>query len=223
MAIYNAGYLSPIRKKLGNAVGRKWRTLDVLAVYQPFVSNPNTIAQRGVRARFSSIAKIAMSMDSILQFSFEPLCKGTKVPVRSMFIKKNWENVTLSDPTDPDGGCIADYQSFILSDGGVVPAACGSLSFATAQKVEVPLTDNTGGMALATDKVVLAAYSPEAGYGILGMSESSDRGDDDVALTFPPAWNGHRVHVWAITFGKEGTANEGKISESQYLGSGTVA
>ena len=223
MAIYNAGYLSPIRKKLGNAVGRKWRSLDVLAVYQPFVSNPNTLAQRGVRARFSSLAKLAMAMDGILQFSFAPLCKGPKVPQRSMFIKKNWDYVTLTDPTDPDGGCTADYQSFVLSEGGVVPADCGSLSFANPQTAEAPLTDNTGGMALATDKVVLAAYSPEAGYGILGMSETSDRGDADVKITVPAAWNGHRVHVWAITFGKEGTVNEGKIGTSQYLGSGTSA
>lgn len=218
MAIYNAGYLSPIRKKLGNAVGRKWRTLDVLAVYQPFVSNPNTNAQQKVRSRFALAANLAMSFASAVNLGFENICKGTKVPQRSMFIRKNWSHITCDTP----GQAVATYAELVLAQGPLPEAVVGTPSCTDPLQIDATITDNTGAEGTsANDKVYMVAYSPEAKQGIMSDGRNT-RAGEMVSLTVPATWNGHRVHVWAFTIGA-GTDNMGVISNSRYLGTVTIS
>ena len=217
MAIYNAGYLSPIRKKLGNAVGRKWRTLDVLAVYQPFVSNPKSEAQELVRTRFAFAASLAMAFDSAVKIGFKGICDGTKVPERSMFIKKNWSNVHADTP----GAATVDYTELVIAQGSLPECSFGNASFADPLQVEVPMNDTTElPNADAHDKVYLYVYSPEAGAGVMG--DVVTRADESVKCLVPAYWNGHRVHAWGFAVGA-GVDNAGKISVSRYLGSGTIS
>lgn len=216
MAIYNAGYLSPIRKKLGNAVGRKWRTLDVLAVYQPFVHNPNTEAQQLVRTRFAAIARLAMAFDMAVKLGFENICKGTKVPQRSMFIKKNWSCVSASTP----GTATMDYTGMVVAEGSLPEAGFGSASYAEPLTVEVPLTDTCElPFTSSNDIVYLFVYDPEAG---LGVMDTATRADETIKVIVPSLWNGHRVHVYGFAIGN-GSENKGMVSPSRYLGSGTIS
>ena len=218
MAIYNAGFLSPIRKKLGNAVGRKWRTLDVLAVYQPFVSNPNTEAQQLVRTRFGAAASLSNAFKRALLLGFAGICKGTKVPERSMFIKKNWSHIMADTP----GAATVDYTELVIAEGTLPEVLFGNASFAEPLQVEVPLTDTTGiDGADAHDKVYMFVYSPEAGAGIVSDGRNT-RADESMAVNVPAYWNGHRVHVWGFAIGN-GIDNKGVISNSRYLGSGTIS
>ena len=218
MAIYNAGYLSPIRKKLGNAVGRKWRTLDVLAVYQPFVSNPNTSAQQMVRGRFAMAAKLAMAFARALELGFAGICKGTKVPQRSMFIKKNWEHIMANSPSD----ITADYTEMVVAQGQLPEILFGNASFAEPLQVAVTMSDTTGiEGADPADKVYLLVYSPEAQAAVFSDGRST-RANESASVNVPAYWNGHRVHVWGFAVGA-GTDNMGVISNSRYLGSGTIS
>lgn len=219
MAIYNAGYLSPIRKKLGNAVGRKWRTLDVLAVYQPFVSNPNTGAQQMVRARFGVAASLAMSFAAAVKLGFANICEGTKVPERSMFIKKNWNNIHADSP----GSSIAvTYPDLVIAKGPLPEAVVGTPSCTDPLQIDATITDNTGAQGTsANDKVYMVAYSPEAQQSVMSDGRNT-RAGETISLTVPATWNGHRVHVWAFTIGA-GNNNMGVISNSRYLGSVTIS
>lgn len=218
MAIYNAGYLSPIRKKLGNAVGRKWRTLDVLAVYQPFVSNPNTEAQQLVRTRFGACATLSNAFKRALLLGFAGICKGTKVPERSMFIKKNWANIRCDTP----GAATVDYTELVIAEGSLPEVLFGNVSFAEPLQVACPMTDTTGvDGADARDKVYMFVYSPEAGAGIVSDGRNT-RADESISVNVPAYWNGHRVHVWGFAIGN-GIDNKGVISDSRYLGSGTIS
>lgn len=217
MAIYFAGYLSPIRNKLGNAVGRKWRTLDVLSVYNGRPRNPRTTAQQTQRTRFGFCAKVARAFSTAVELGFKGLCDGTPIPQRSMFIKKNIENVLMDDPTNPT----MDFTEVVIAEGALPEAQFGAASFADPLSVEVPLTNNadTPG-ADARDKVYLFVYSPEANAGMLGNTKV--RSDESIACTVPAYWNGHRVHVWGFAIGA-GNDNMGVISNSRYLGSGTIS
>lgn len=218
MAIYNAGYLSPIRKKLGNAVGRKWRTLDVLAVYQPFVSNPNTEAQRTVRKHFSIIAKLAMVFSNAAELGFANICKGTKVPQRCMFIRKNYDTVTM---VDDQSGTI-DYTSVVVAQGNLPECQFGSPTFTEPLQVDVAMTDTTGVPGADADDVVyLVVYSPEAGAAIISDGRNK-RVNESISVNVPAYWNGHRVHVWGFAIGGD-TDNMGVISNSRYIGSGTIS
>lgn len=221
MAIYFAGYLSPIRNKLGNAVGRKWRTLDVLAVYNGRPRNPRTVAQQSARMKFGSLANLAMSFAPAIKIGFKPICDGTPIPERSMFIRKNYEEVEVQMQGGIPVGCTVEYSAITLAEGVLPEAQFGAASFANPLSVEVPMTDSSdGGAALETDKARIFVYSPEAGAGMFG--EEKVRDDDSVACTVPAYWNGHRVHVWGMTYGAPGTANAGKVSNSRYIGSGTI-
>ena len=218
MAIYNAGYLSPIRKKLGNAVGRKWRTLDVLAVYQPFVSNPNTEAQQLVRARFSTAAKLAMSFARALEKGFYAICKGTKIPERSMFIKKNWSSITASSPSSVS----IDYTELVIAQGALPECLFASPTFNDPLQVDVAMTDTSSVEgASASDKVYFLVYSPEAGAAVFSDGRNT-RADATASIVVPAYWNGHRVHVWGFAVGN-GADNKGIISNSRYLGAGTIS
>lgn len=218
MAIYFAGYLSPIRNKLGNAVGRKWRTLDVLAVYNGRPRNPRTTAQQNNRLHFGTLGNLAMSFASIIALGYTKTCAGTKVPPRSFFVKENWDAVTIDTP----GTATVDYTELKCGKGTLINAGFGASSFAEPLSVEVPLTDNTGvGNALATDKVQIFVYSPEAQAGMI--SDVKARNDSSVVCVVPAEWNGHRVHVYGITYGADGTDNEGLNSVSRYLGSGSIS
>jgi hypothetical protein len=218
MAIYNAGYLSPIRKKLGNAVGRKWRTLDVLAVYQPFVSNPNTEAQQLVRARFGFAASLSNALKRALLLGFAGICKGTKVPERSMFIKKNWATIHADTPDS----ITADYTEMVVAEGALPECQFGNASFAEPLQVAVSMTDTSDVEgADAHDKVYIAVYDPEAKAGVISDGRNT-RADESASVNVPAYWNGHRVHVWGFAIGN-GIDNKGVISNSRYLGSGTIS
>ena len=55
MSKYYQGYLGAQQGKLGNAVGRRWKGRNVMAVYQPQIHDPRTTAQQIVRARFGRL------------------------------------------------------------------------------------------------------------------------------------------------------------------------
>lgn len=216
MAIYNAGYLSPIRKKLGNAVGRKWRNLDVLSVYQPNVRNPKTNAQEIVRTRFGFASSIAMRIANALRLGFGVITKGTKVPPRSYFIKENWNCFHASSP----GSATCDYDGLIIAKGSLTPFEFGTPSFATPLTVVVALTDNSSVYgASANDLGYLLVYDPEAEEAIL--STGKERTEAQIAVAVPDYWNGHRVHVYGFGVG-DPDVNPDKVSMSRYLGSGTI-
>lgn len=217
MAIYFAGYLSPIRNKLGNAVGRKWRTLDVLAVYNGRPRNPRTEKQQINRTIFGAAASLSRSFKSAVMLGFKNICDGTPIPQGSMFIKKNWNCITCDTP----GAATVDYTEIVVAEGALPEAGFGAASFADPLSVEVPLTDTSEYEgASAQDEVYIFVYSPEASAGRL--SEKALRNAESITCDVPSYWVGHRVHVWGFAIG-HGNDNMGIISMSRYLGSGTIS
>lgn len=219
MAIYNAGYLSPIRKKLGNAVGRKWRTLDVLAVYQPFVSNPNTDAQKSVRGRFGTLATMAMRAAEAINAGFATVCAGTKVPQRSMFIRKNWANVIYNGP----GDITVDYTELILSEGSLNnPINQGNAQFGDPLTVTVNLDADTtahGEFVDKDDTIHLVVIDTANGNVYIA---DAVRADNSISCLVPASANGHRVHAYLFAVGK-GDLDMGRVSATVYCGSGTIS
>lgn len=213
MAIYFAGYLSPIRNKLGNAVGRKWRTLDVLAVYNGRPRNPRTIAQQTQRAKFGFIATIARGFAAAVEMGYKPLCDGTPVPQRSMFIKKNIDLVDasiLDAPTMP-------YAEIVCAEGGLPNASFGTVDVSSPLAVEVALTDTSSiPGANGTDKVFIYVFNPTWKAGII--SGAKQREDASIVVNVPAVWNGERVHVYGFVV----NADNSQVSNSIYVGTGTI-
>ena len=217
MAIYFAGYLSPIRNKLGNAVGRKWRTLDVLSVYNGRPRNPRTTAQQEQRAKFGYVAKVARAFSSAVELGFKPLCDGTPVPQRSMFIKNNIDLVDVTDMTNPT----IDLTEVVCAEGGLPNAAYGNASFADPLSVSVPLTDTTEVPGTdRNDNVYMFVYNKDQNAGIL--SRPKKRNDDELLVTVPATWNGEKVHVYGFVVGG-GATTMGTVSNSIFIGQGNIS
>lgn len=218
MAIYNAGYLSPIRKKLGNAVGRKWRTLDVLAVYQPFVRNPRTEPQQLVRTRFGKLAQVAMMLSVGVDKGFEGICKGTKVPQRSMFIKKNWGRVHSDTP----GTSTVDWEDLTIAQGGLAIPSIGALTAPSANTIKLVLNDAAQGDPMVidpADEVYMVLANPSKNMGLI--SAAILRVEAEIEMSVPANWVGDRLHAYVFAIGK-GNQDLDRISNSVYGGSVTV-
>ena len=219
MALYDAGYLSPIRKKLGNAVGRKWRTLNVLAVYRGTISNPRTEPQQIVRAKFSALAKLAMYMSTAIMAGLEAACAGTKVPQRSKFINLNWGATTSDNPSN----VTIDYSELALSQGGAVKPILSAPTFTDPLTVTMTQTDTSEmPRCNANDEVHVVVYSPEAQGIVEEVFSRADSDADSVTVQVPAAWNGHRVYVWAFAIAQS-EAYLGQTSGTVFCGQGTIS
>lgn len=214
MAIYFAGYLSPVRNKLGNAVGRKWRTLDVLSVYNGRPRNPRTSAQQAQRAKFGYIAKLAMAFSTAIEKGFKAICDGTPIPQRSMFIKKNLQHVDVSDIANPT----IDFPEVVIAQGGVPAAAFGTASFADPMSVSVPQTDtSTVPGAEARDQVYVFVYNKDHNAGIL--SAPAARNEAEIVISVPSVWNGEKVQVYGFVLNRDTNL----ASNSTYIGQGNIS
>lgn len=216
MAIYNAGYLSPFKNKLGNAVGRKWRTLDVIAVYNGTPRNPNTQAQQLVRTRMTALSKLAAVCSAYIKAGFFATCDGTKVPPRAKFIKENWEAVQASAP----GTTVVSWADLMLSTGGLPTPAIGTPDFSNPNEVECTNTDNSDAPGADSHDIIYFGAFDAADRAFLG-AETITRSDASVKIEFTQWWNGRTVHLYAFAVG-DGNDNKGMTSETVYVGSGTV-
>lgn len=213
MAICGAGYLSPIKNKLGNAVGRRWRNLNVLSVYNGSPRNPRTRAQQLNRTRFSSIAGLAMAYAEAIGLGFKPSTDGTNVPPRGMFIRKNWNYVHAEEV----GIATVDYDELTLSSGSLTKPMVSSPTFTTPYTVTVTQEDTTARVrANADDRVIIAVFSPES---FEMVTKEGSRADASIDVAVPDVWVGQRVHVYAFAVDKDDTM----ASDSSYIGTGTIS
>lgn len=211
------GILDGFVGKVGTVVGSFWKGKPVMRAYKRQVSDANSEAQQLIRTRFGAISSLAGAFHSAILLGFKEIAKRKKMTEGDIFVQENWEAVHADTP----GAATADYTEMVIAKGHLPEAQFGAASFADPLSVEVPMTDSSGVIgADAHDLVYLFVYSPEAGAGML--SHNANRSDASMSVTVPAYWNGHRVHVWGFAIGG-GTDNAGVISQSRYLGSGTIS
>lgn len=219
MAIITANNLGRLKKKSGPNVFRKWRTLQIMAVYNPEVRNPNTNGQKVVRSALAAAARLAAAFSSAIMLGFENICKGTKTPQRGYFVKLNWSRFHGS----AQGSVTVDYEDLVISKGDLPQIQFGNATFENPLQVDVPINDSASVIGSHRDDIAYVfVYSPEANAGIL--SGTGKRVDEEITIHVPAYWNGHRVHVYGFGKGIEAnTINPGDYSDSRYLGSGTIS
>lgn len=211
------GILDGFVGKVGTVVGSFWKSKPVMRAYKRQISDRNSEAQQLIRTRFSAIGSLAGAFHTAIKLGFKQVAKAKKMTEGDIFVKENWGYVHAETP----GAATVDYTELVLAKGNLPEAQFGATSFADPLSVEVPMTDSSDVIgADPRDKVYLFVYSPEAGAGMLG--DVKVRADESIACDVPAYWNGHRVHVWGFAIGA-GPDNAGVISNSRYLGSGTIS
>lgn len=211
------GILDGFVGKVGTVVGSFWKGKPVMRAYKRQVADAKTEAQELLRTRFAAIGSLSGAFISAIRLGFKEVAKRKKWTEGDVFVNENWNCVNADTP----GAATVDYTELVIAKGNLPEAQFGAASFSEPLSVEVPMTDSSEVIgASALDKVYLFVYSPEAGAGMLG--DVKFRPDESIACTVPAYWNGHRVHVWGFAIGG-GADNMGVISNSRYLGSGTIS
>lgn len=211
------GILDGFVGKVGTVIGSFWKGKPVMRAYKRQISDRDSEAQQLVRSRFGAIGNLAGTFHTAIALGFAGVAKRKKWTEGDVFINENWDCVHADTP----GTTTFDYTEMVIAKGNLPEVQFGNASFADPLSVEVPMTDSSDVIgADAHDKVYLFVYSPEAGAGMLG--DVKYRSDESIACTVPAYWNGHRVHVWGFAIGA-GPDNMGVISNSRYLGSGTIS
>lgn len=216
MALYKNGILGAYRNKVGTVVGRIWRGKDVVAAMPKSMHNPNTDPQKKIRSRFAVIGRLAASFLNALNIGLHNIYMKRQSTAIGEFVRLNWDAVTAAGET-----VTTDYSSIKVAKGNLVGVLFGTADFDTPQQVEVSFESNeeADGTSL-DDKVYLLVYSPDADAAIL--SAPVKRSAHSVSLMVPVYWGGMKVHLWGFTQG-DGMTNKGKISNSTYIGTGTIS
>lgn len=228
MAIYDAGYLSPIKNKLGNAVGRRWRGLPVLAVYNGNPRNPRTAAQTLQRAKLAFVSGLCKEMLPAVKEGFTSYCKGNAVFPRAMFAKRNIGSVTGSTPDNLQ----VDYAELVLSDGAVYTPMAGTPSFDIPNQVSFSILstmqDQLPGISEGDFEAVAVVYSRDAHAVVVSNhNRMAIGGATTIDVEVPSRWNGMRVNIYVFAvaasdkFAYYGMP-KGACSPTAYVGQGTI-
>ena len=218
MGKVQVGILDGFVGKVGTVVGSFWKGLPVMRAYKRAVGNPNTNAQQLVRTRFAAIGHLASAFLYAIRMGLKQVARSKKMTEGDVFVQLNWGCVHADTP----GAATIDYTELVIAKGSLPEVLFGNASFAEPLQVAVSMTDTSGVIgADSHDKVFLFVYSPEAAAGIISDGRNT-RADASASINVPAYWNGHRVHVWGFAIGA-GSDNAGVISNSRYLGSGTIS
>ncbi len=219
MSKYSQGYLGAQIGKLGNAVGRRWKGRNVMAVYQPNIHDARTTPQLLVRARFGRLGQLAGFLREALLIGMGYVAQQYRLTEGNQFVKRNWENVTALTPDD----VTVNWSALRLSEGSLPEATFGAVDYGTATHlhIEAPLSggaDQPG--ANQNDHVYLVAICPDRAQAVVGSP--SLRSAEKVSVNVPASWDGMEVHVYGFALSTV-TAPKKSCSVTAYLGNGEVA
>lgn len=228
MAIITGGLHGLARKKVGNVVYRDWRNMLVASAYNPNVQNPKTDNQTMVREKFAAISSLAKKLSVGLSLGLKNFCAGTKVPTRSMFIKKNWSKVSVMVP---GGTPTFAYDEMAVADGPLEAPILGTPNFDAAGTIKIPHTPNEQDLVNGQDSIYCLVYNldKKRSQCLFGVERDES---EDITLLVPTNWQGDRVSVWGFcisntnnTMTLNGVTREykkGDASPSVYIGNGEI-
>ena len=213
MGKINQGILGGLSGKVGNVIGGNWKGIDYLRIKPSNVANPRTEGQVNQRNKFTAT----------LEF-LQPNKDFIKVGYKNYAIKKTEFNAAMSEIlgnaiTGVAPNFEVDYANALLSKGSLSTALNPTFDLTTPGNVTFEWDDNsTDGNANATDKAMLLVYNPDRRESIF-ILDGAARSSTTEILTIPASYSGEDVQIYMAFVSEDGS----KVSNSSYLGSGTVA
>ena len=218
MAKINSSSLGSFNGKVGNVVAYTVHGKNIVRIYTDQVSNPRTVKQQLIRARFTELVKLGSDMLSAVRIGYAYRAKQRKNTPLNNFMTGNWEAVSASSPDD----VTVNYSELQVARGPLTGVVFGTVDWGSGEHLTVEVSFDGNADAPRTDpsdETYVFAYVPDLGQGML--SAAAMRSGDAVSLTVPASWNGMTAHLWGFTVGM-GQATYGKVSESVYIGHGEI-
>lgn len=130
--------------KVGGLVFANVSGEQVVREYNGSVSNPNTEAQVGQRAKFKLASQLAATMNDNIAIP-----KKGMVSARNQFVKKNIGSITMSNDT-----ASVDYEKLQLTDGTVKLPSLQSATLSSST-MQVSFTEDVSEL---VDRVIYTVY-----------------------------------------------------------------
>ena len=212
MGKISQGILGGLSGKVGNVIGGSWKGIDYLRIKPSSVANPRTPGQVNQRNKFSATIEFLQPNKDFLNVGY-----------KAFAIKKTSFNAAMSYTlgnaiTGTAPNFTVDYASALLSKGNLSTPLNGSVDLATANQVTFNWDDNSSeGNADTTDKSMVLAYNPSKKESIY-ILDGATRSVASQLLTLPTSYSGDTIQLFMAFVSENGV-----VSNSVYLGSGTVA
>lgn len=182
------GILGGFSGQVGPVIGYMWRGKMCMRRMPEHVANPRSKAQVAQREAFKQMVQLAASMNQAVRAGMRTEARAEGLTEYNLFVKSNF------DVLGSDG---IDYERIQVSCGEVAPVGILSAERDDAGVVMVRFEKNPLRMRAAdNDEVLLYAYCPEEGYGLL--SAAAYRRQKQVALLLPDEWEGKAIHLYCF-------------------------
>jgi hypothetical protein len=211
MGTFKKGILGGFSGTVGTVAGGNRKGIDDMRS-RPVGNNSSSSAQLVQRAKFSLAAKFLRSMKNLLTISFKDFANKMTGPNSALAYAL--KNAITGEYPDFN----LDYSLALVSRGSLPNAAAPGASSTQPGVINFNWSDNSGiGIAKATDKAILVAYSPDFNqciYTTAGAKRSETAATLDVR-----AFSGKTVETWLAFI----TASGKDVAPSMYTGKVIVA
>lgn len=201
--------------RTGNVVARISQGRTITGIYRRDIRNPQTLAQRAQRARFTMLAQLAARFKPLIKETYKDLDGYNYGTPQSAFVGFNFKQ----DPSVFTG----DYPNQAIdftkikptpfSSDGLMPE--GIASEASEGAVGVTWSEGISVGQLSTDQVWLAVYNPTKKR-LLATTTGVTRADRRITRSYPSSWEGDTLYAWLIV--KQVTPEATLFSAPYYLG-----
>lgn len=212
MATFEKGILGGFSGKVGNVVGSRWRSKNVMRSLPQRGKYTATQKQEEQREKFKVvIGFLSPIVDVLSRYFGSPQGDKSRSNLATSYHLKN---AVVSTPT----GMVMEYPKVLISKGDLRGIDGGSVTAVANQTLNFSWQDNSGqGNATATDELMVVVYAPDLNLFYTNMAVAT-RDASSAVVTLPNFMATFEVEVWA-SFSKPET-NFAAIST--YMGAITV-
>ena len=212
MGKISQGILGGLSGKVGNIIGGSWKGIDYIRIKPSSVANPRTPGQVNQRNKFSATIEFLQPNKDFLNVGYKAFA------IKKTAFNSAMSNVLSNAITGIAPNFTVDYSLALLSKGNLSTPLNGSVDLATANQVTFNWDDNSAdGNADTTDKSMVLAYNPSKKESIY-ILDGAARSITSQLLTLPTSYSGDTIQLFMAFVSENGV-----VSNSVYLGSGTVA
>lgn len=207
MAVTQNTLIGRSRKKIGGAVFRTWKGINVLQSKPLTVANPRTDAQLSQRSRITQMVAMFRAFLSYVRLAFNEMPSGTTQWAQLM--KYNVKTAFTSS------GDTATFQvgNLRLSSGTLIEAQDVSFLPGVGREINISWTDNSGQPgANASDRAVAVAVTPDRE--IYYFSDGATRADEAMIIDIPGSTSLANFRFYFYF----DNSSQRKASDSQYFG-----
>lgn len=197
--------------RTGNVVARRSQGRSIYSVYQPQVTNPNTLAQRTQRLKFGLLAGMTSKIGPWITETFKTL-DGYSVGVPfSAFVGMNLRNALVFTGAYPNTQI--DFQQLAVSYGNV-PLPTGIAAEANDHTVVVTWTDNSNDMGAESNDIAMVLVYDETKKRAVANMTGAARTVRRLEVGYSASWEGDTLQAWLVMK----RADSSDYSETYYLG-----